>query len=132
MDRFVHPAVLESMSFTKKLMMIDHLNKENLLPDESIDVGFGTTKALIENSSIPWSPKFQKGGSKFYGKVDQKAQETISFEVFSELNFFVVWLTDERGLALFPAGTTFRDPHHRKSPTRWEEGLNQRRTLVQT
>ena len=131
-DHFVHPAVLESTSSTKKLMIIDLSIKENLLPDESIDVGFGTTKALIENSSIPWSPKFQKGGSKFYGKVDQKAQETISFEVFSELNFFVVWLTDKRRLALFPAGTTFRDPHHRKSPTRWEEGLNQRRTWVQT
>ena len=30
---------------------------------------------------------------------------------------FVVWLTDERRLALFPAGTTARDPHHRKSLT---------------
>ena len=24
----------------------------------------------------------------------------------------VVWLTDERRLALFPAGTIVRDPHH--------------------
>ena len=31
---------------------------------------------------------------------------------------FVVWLTDERCLALFPAGTIVRDPHHRESPTR--------------
>ena len=46
MDGFVCPAVLESMSSTKKLMMIDLSNKENLLPDESIDVGFWTTKAL--------------------------------------------------------------------------------------
>ena len=30
----------------------------------------------------------------------------------------VVWLTDERRLALFPAGTTVRDPRHRESPTR--------------
>ena len=30
---------------------------------------------------------------------------------------FVVWLTDERHLALFPAGTIVRDPHHRESPT---------------
>ena len=29
--------------------------------------------------------KFQKGGSKFYGKVDWKAQGTISFEVWSIL-----------------------------------------------
>ena len=31
---------------------------------------------------------------------------------------FVVWLTDERRLALFPAGTIVRDLHHRESPTR--------------
>ena len=73
MDRFDCPAVLKSASFTKKLMMIDLSNKENLLPDKSV-VGFGTTKAL---------KKFQKGGSKFCSKVDRKAQGTISFEVFS-------------------------------------------------
>ena len=28
----------------------------------------------------------------------------------------MVWLTDERGLALFPAGTIVRDPHHCESP----------------
>ena len=30
---------------------------------------------------------------------------------------FVVWLTDGRRLALFPAGIIVRDPHHRESPT---------------
>ena len=38
---------------------------------------------------------------------------------------FVVWLTDERRLALFSAGTIARDPHHRESPARREHGLNQ-------
>ena len=33
------------------------------------------------------------------------------------MNCLVVWLTNERGLALFPAGTTTRDPHHRESQT---------------
>ena len=28
---------------------------------------------------------------------------------------FVLWLTDERRLALFPAGTIVRDPYHRES-----------------
>ena len=28
---------------------------------------------------------------------------------------FVVWLTNERRLVLFPAGTIIRDPHHRES-----------------
>ena len=41
---------------------------------------------------------------------------------------FVVWLTAERRLALFPAGAIFRDPHHRESPTRREQDLNLRRT----
>ena len=44
---------------------------------------------------------------------------------------FVVWLTDERCLALFPAGTIVRDLHHRKSPARREQGLSLPRTWVQ-
>ena len=36
---------------------------------------------------------------------------------------FVVWLTDERRLALFPAGTIVRDPHHRESLTRRGQGF---------
>ena len=31
---------------------------------------------------------------------------------------FVVWLTDERRLALSPAGTIVRDPHHRESASK--------------
>ena len=37
-------------------------------------------------------------------------------------------LTDEKYLALFPAGAIVRDPHHRKSPTCREQDLNLRRT----
>ena len=44
------------------------------------------------------------------------------------MNCFVVWLTDERRLALFPAGTIVGDPHHLESPTRREQDLNLRRT----
>ena len=36
---------------------------------------------------------------------------------------FVVWLTDERRLALFPAGTIVGNPHHDESPTRHEKDL---------
>ena len=45
----------------------------------------------------------------------------------AELNWiivFMVWLTDEGRLALFPAGTTFRNPYHSKPPTRHEQDLN--------
>ena len=44
---------------------------------------------------------------------------------------FMVWLTDESRLALFPAGAIVRDPHHRESPTRREQDLSLRRTWVQ-
>ena len=51
-----------------------------------------------------------------------------------ELNWwivFVVWLTDERRLALFPAGIIVRDPHHHESPTRREQDLNLSSGLVE-
>ena len=41
---------------------------------------------------------------------------------------FVVWLTDERRLSLFPVGTIAIDPHHRESLIRREQGVNLRRT----
>ena len=44
---------------------------------------------------------------------------------------FVVWLTDKRRLALFPAGTIVRDPQNCESLTRRKQGLNLRRTWVQ-
>ena len=37
---------------------------------------------------------------------------------------FVVWLTDERRLVLFLAGTIVRDPDHCESPTHCKHGLN--------
>ena len=46
------------------------------------------------------------------------------------MNCFVVWLTDERCLALIPARSIVRDPHHRESPTCRRQGLNMRRTWV--
>ena len=44
---------------------------------------------------------------------------------------FVVRLTDESPLALFP-GAIVRDLHHHESPTRCKQDLNLRRTQVQT
>ena len=42
--------------------------------------------------------------------------------------FFVVWLTDEKRLALFPAGTIARNLPHRESATHHEQGLSLCRT----
>ena len=44
---------------------------------------------------------------------------------------FVVWLTDEKRLALFPAGTTVRNLHYCESPKFRKQDLNLRRTWVQ-
>ena len=48
---------------------------------------------------------------------------------FDDDDYSVAWLTDERGLALFPAGTILRDSHHRESPTCHEQNLNLRKNL---
>ena len=44
------------------------------------------------------------------------------------INCFVVWLTNKRRLALFPAETNVSDPHHLESLTRREQDFNLRRT----
>ena len=44
---------------------------------------------------------------------------------------FVVWLTDEKLLALLPVGTIVRDPLHHESPTQHEQDLSLRITWVQ-
>ena len=41
---------------------------------------------------------------------------------------FGVWFTNERCLALFPAGAIVKDRHHRESLTRCERDLNLRKT----
>ena len=65
--------------------------------------------------------------------------DLISFDIFmffrgdddnddDELFLWYGWPT--KGVALFPAGTIARDPHHRESPARREQGLNLRITWV--
>ena len=43
------------------------------------------------------------------------------------MNFFCGMVHRQRRLALFPAGTIVRDPHHREFPTRRVKNLNLRR-----
>ena len=40
------------------------------------------------------------------------------------MNCSVVWLTEERRLTLFPAGTIVKDLYYRESPARREQDLN--------
>ena len=52
---------------------------------------------------------------------------------WNQLNWivFVIWLTDERRLVLFSAGTIVRDPHHRESATHCNQDFNLHTTWVQ-
>ena len=80
-----------------------------------------------------------QGGCSFYIKNKLKSEifndkkKFVNKNVFlmmmmMMMNCFIVWLIEERRLALFPAGSIVRDPHHSKSPARHEVGLNLRRT----
>ena len=72
-------------------------------------------------TDVPLGPCFQKVLKKYLLRVQSRVLPKCSFPrpkyEDDELNsiFFVVWLTDERHLALFPAGTIVRDTRHRKS-----------------
>ena len=46
---------------------------------------------------------------------NEKVQNLMMMMMMMMMNCFSVWLTDERRLALFPAETIVRDPHHRSS-----------------
>ena len=51
-----------------------------------------------------------------------------SRQVMMMMNCFCGMVDRRKAFSLIPAGTIVRDPHHRKSPTRREQGLNLRRT----
>ena len=65
-------------------------------------------------------------------ETQQFVVQNIYLMIWTWRIVLVVWLTDERRLALFPAGTTVRDPHHRESLTRRKQDLNLCRTWVQS
>ena len=47
------------------------------------------------------------------------------------MNYFMVWLTNERRLALFPGCTIVRDPHHLESLTSCKQDWNQSSDFVE-
>ena len=68
---------------------------------------------LIKKKLIPkigWRQSFVKSDD------DDNDDDDDEEDVCGMVIVFVVWLTDERCLPLFPAGTIIRDPHHHESP----------------
>ena len=64
------------------------------------------------------------GWGHFLGKFIMSDLSLMDLENLADLIVFVVWLTDKKHLALFPAGTIVRDPHHPESPTCREQDLH--------
>ena len=62
--------------------------------------------------------KIECKNKKDYNRIEQEKMDQLrSIKLHDDDKFFVVCLTNERRLALFPARTIVRDPHHRKSLT---------------
>ena len=64
-----------------------------------------------------------------YGTTDDNDDDDDDDDDDDEFFLWYGWPT--KGVALFPAGPTVRDPHHRESPTRRKKDLNLRKTWVQ-
>ena len=83
--------------------------------------------ANFSKFSFIFDQHFSKFNTHNLGIGETKIQN-IPLHINNMSFVFMVWLTDERRLALFPAGNIVRDPHHLESPTRREQDLNLRRT----
>ena len=77
MTRFIRPEILETHSSVKNLMKIDPTEKGNLLPSESVKVGFGAKKILSNLPTVqaPECLKFKQHALCFLIKIVEKIQE---------------------------------------------------------
>ena len=119
--------VLAACSFQESLSSIVHYNNISHLPlhlvqevlsafDIATETIICLRKASISqnNLSSGTSSFLIFFGSELYGKLMM-------------MNYFMVWLTDERRLALFPAYNIAIDPHHLESLTSCKQDWNLRR-----
>ena len=58
------------------------------------------------------------------------SRNLISLNILVHELFFAVWLTNERRLAIFPAGTIVRDPHYLEAPIRRQRYLTRRQQYL--
>ena len=69
-------------------------------------------------TSSSWRAFHNKVLCQFYSNSDQP---NLWKSMMMNWIVFVVWMTNERRLALFPARTIVKDPHHHKSATRCKQ-----------
>ena len=124
----LHTLLYHEQTKKKKKKKDESFNKSHLL----IDIIFASDNHLCFRT-IPLE-KLQKLILRNWCNIwDKKLQHDIHRAATKKKKWawwivFMVWLTDERSLVLFPGETIARDPHHRESPTRREQGLNLCRT----
>ena len=77
MTQFIRPEILETHSSVENLMKIDLTQKGNLLPSESVKVGFGAKKILSNLPTVqaPECGKFKQQEKCFLIKIVEKIQE---------------------------------------------------------
>ena len=66
--------------------------------------------------------------SKYNQNFIDHNKESATSVMMMMMNCFCGMVDRRKALALFPAGTIVRDPHHLESPTRREQDFNLRRT----
>ena len=103
-----------------KLLVMTQILQSTLLIGDLIIANFSKFSFIFDQH-------FSKFNTHNLGIGETKIQN-IPLHINNMSFVFMVWLTDERRLALFPAGNIVRDPHHLESPTRREQDLNLRRT----
>ena len=75
------------------------------------------------SNQLVFAPSVSSGGE------DQGFDEL--YGMLMMMNYFLVWLTNERRLALFPGCTIVRDPHHLESLTSCKQDWNQSSDFVE-
>ena len=122
-----------NLNFFKCCRVLSLKTKANILDASHLKIAWHSKrqKKSSEKRERKMKNEIKSNSSSNYFLAFTFLYRKIYISLMNDEFFFVVWLTNERRLALFPARTMVRDPHHCESPTRCEQDLNLRRTWVQ-
>ena len=136
---FVHVSLFETFlrGIFTRFLMTSSICRKVQIPKNSCSDMFYAVHLWTESKFLNSKPKGSVNLRKSRIKVRHMSYFKQSFKYFYIIwwwwwwwVFLVVWLTDERRLAICPAGAIVRNSHHRESPTRFEQDLNLHRTWV--